>query len=956
MQFACIDTNFVLLETKVKYTGTLLLFILGLLATRLDSATIRGKISDVVNAEELVGAIVYIKQLKVGTQAGLDGSYMIKNIPPGNYTLIFSYISYLSVEKQITITANDESLTLDIALTAAGTELGAVTIAASEDFSSENSARNSEKNAASIMNVVSAKAIEISPDLNVANVLQRMSGVTLDRNGGSGAQYALMRGMDKRYNYTLVNGIKIPSTNNKHRYVPLDIFPSDLVDRIEVTKAITADMEGDAIGGVVNLVMKNAPEKFLLQTNASIGYSQFFADTKLLTFDQGVVNASSPYELNPAGYNATPEDFTKKNLDVTTVNVPVNYLAGLTVGNRFFDRKLGVLFSGNYQQSHRGTNSILFEEDLSRDGNNLPVVTEMSERNFHETVKNYGLHGKIDYRINRRHQLKLYIADINYATTQVRTEDKTNLNVSYAPENGLLTRTHSDRMRHNVQNLFNSTLQGEHTLAPKLFLNWSGVYSIAANRTPDEATIEYATSLQNFQQVPGFIEFDGSTRRWRYNTDEDKAGYLSLKYTPTLGNVKLELSAGGLYRAKTRTSFYNGYTLQATSPNRTRDSLFYSAKGIDWNKYSDIQWIVRNPRGSIGTSENFDATENVLAYYGMVKANMPKLQVIGGIRIENTLQGYSMLFPKGERRPSEEYTYIDILPSLHFKYALNSKHNLRASYYKATNKPGFQEIVPFIVRGEDFSTAGNPDIKQAVANNLDLRWEYFANKLDQILLGVFYKDITNPIEYGFVDYLGNSHEQVYSPINSDKALNYGLELDFTKFKRQWGIKFNYTWTNSTITTTKLARIKTKSDQDSTVYIQQSRPLYGQSANVGNISVLYMSDKNGLSAQLAASYTGERLYTVSRYIANDLWQKGFWQLDFSAEKRFNNGVSIFIKAQNLFNTKVTVFVKKSNPQNFDKPFQKSDTQETLIRSEYSKAAYLLGVRYKFKNKQKIINNN
>jgi len=946
----------VALKTTIKYTRAFFFIVLSLTIATGYSATIRGKVFDAANGEELVGALVYIKELKIGSHVGLDGSYIIKNVPLGEYTIEFSYISYEGQTQKINVLEISKSITLNVLLKPAGSQLDMVTVTVSQDLSSENSARITEKDAASIMNVVSAKAIEISPDLNVANVLQRMSGLTLDKSGGTGGQYALMRGMDKRYNYTLVNGVKIPSTNNKHRYVPLDIFPADLVDRIEVTKAITADMEGDAIGGVVNLVMKNAPDEFLLQTNASLGYSQFFADTKLQTFDHTEINRSSPYELNPLGYNAKPSDFTNKNLDVTERSLPVNYLAGITIANRFFNKKFGALFSGSYQETNKGTRSLLFEEDLSRDGKNLPVVTELSDRIFHEQTTNYGLHGKIDYRINQRHHIKLYVANINYANKQVRNDEETNLNVSYAPEQGLRTSNYSDRMRYNVQNLFNSTLQGEHTLAPKLFLNWSGVYSIASNKTPDEATIGYATSLQNFQQVPGFIDFDGSTRRWRYNTDEDRAAYLGMKYTPKMGSIKFEISAGGLYRSKTRTSFYNSYTLIANSPSRTKDSIFYSAKGIDWNKYSDIHWTVRNPRGSVGTSENFDASEDVLAYYGIIKGNISKLQVIGGLRIENTLQGYSMLFPMGEKRPSEQYTYIDILPSIHLKYAVTAKHNLRASYYKATNKPGFQEIVPFIVRGEDFSTAGNPDIKQAVATNFDLRWEYFSNKLDQIMLGLFYKDITNPIEYGFVDYLGNSHEQVYSPINSAEALNYGLEFDVTKYKRQWGIKFNYTWTNSIITTNKLSRIKTKSNQDSTIYVEQNRPLYGQSAHIGNISLLYMGENNGQTAQLALSYTGERLYTVSRYIDNDLWQEGFWQLDFSAEKRFKNGLSVFIKAHNLLNAKVKVFIKNSNPINYDKPYQSSDGKETLIRSEYSKATYLIGLRYKFKYKQKTVTNN
>lgn len=910
------------------------------------SATLRGRITDAKTGEELVGAYVFIKELKIGASVGLDGTYTIKNIPEGNYTLQCSLVSYMLQEIPLSVSSASSDLVQHIALKSLQSDLEEVTVTASRDMGSENSARNSEREATNIINVVSAKAIELSPDLNVANVIQRMSGITLDKSAGNGAQYALLRGMDKRYNYTLINGIKMPSTNSKHRYVPLDIFPADLVDRIEVTKAITADMEGDAIAGTVNLIMKNAPDKLLIQANASGGFSQFSIENTQQTFNKSAVHRQSPFETHATGYEAKPSDFSSDNLDLSASSVPANYLAGLTLGNRFFNHKLGVLISGNYQNINRGSRSILFDDDLSRDGNNLPVVTSLQDRTYFEVQQNYGLHAKLDYRLNSRHQLKLYLADIRYTTSQIRSEDETSLNTSYAPEQGYETRTHSDRLRLNLQELVNTTLQGEHVLLPGLSANWSAVYSAASNHSPDEATITYATSLENFKQVQGFVDFDGSTRRWRYNNDQDKAGYANLKYAFKAGAAKLEISGGGLYRRKTRTSFYNSYTLVAYSPYRSKDSALYSAKGVDWNKYSEILWTVRNPRGSVGTSENFDATENVLAYYGMARISVAAFQIIAGLRVENTEQGYSMLFRAGEKRPEEQYTYRDVLPNLHIKYSINGKHNIRAAYYRATNKPGFQEIVPYIVRGDDYSSAGNPDLKQAVADNADLRWEYYPNRLDQIMAGLFYKNIRNAIEYAFVDYLGNSHEQVYSPVNSDVAVNYGLELDFTKYRRQWGIKANYTWTSSNITTNKLSRIKTAKNQDSTIYIEQTRPLFGQSAHVGNISLLYLGATNGLSAQLAFSYTGERLYTVSRYINNDLWQKGFWQLDFSAEKRFKRGFSVFAKAQNLLNTRVTVFIKNTNPENNNKPYHDASDKTTLVRSEYSKPSYLAGIRFKF----------
>jgi outer membrane receptor protein involved in Fe transport len=900
------------------------------------SATIKGTVTDAKTGEELVGAVVFIRDLKIAASVGLDGSFVLKNVPIGDHKIETSYISYSVKTTPVKVKNENDLLTLNIAMVPAGVLMQDVEVIGTKDLSSEGSARNTEKEAGNVMNVVSAKAIELSPDLNIANVVQRMSGITLDKSSGNGATYALLRGMDKRYNYTLVNGIKIPSTNNKHRYVPLDIFPSDLVDRIEVTKAITADMEGDAIAGVVNLVMKNAPDKFMVMANTSFGFSQIFFGQSMKMFDTKAVKRESPYELNGKNYNAVPSDFSNANLDLKQNAAPLNNFSGLTIGNRFFNKRLGVLVSGSFQNVNRATSSLLFRDDLTRDGKNLPLLEDMHQRTFYEQQNNYGLHAKLDYRFNSRHQLKLYVANMNFKIAQIRSDDETDLEISYLPEQGTENGSHSDRFRLNIQNLFNTTLQGEHEIIKDLHINWSAIYSVASNESPDEVTIGYETPIQNGIKLPqwGALLYANSYRIWRYNTDEDKAGYFNMRYTTKAAFANLEFSTGTMYRLKERNSFYNKYTI---------DSKGF--KGVDWEKYSEIKWTISTPNG-IRNSENFDASENVFAYYGMVKLNIKKFQAITGFRLEQINQGYKMFYPQGERRPAETYTYTNFLPNVHLKYNINAQHLLRMSYYQATNRPGFYEIVPFIIIGDDFSQAGNPDLKPALANNADFRWEYYPSKLDQIMAGFFYKNIKNPIEYAFVDYLGSSHLQVYSPINSDVATNYGLELDFTKFFNQLGFKANYTLTRSSITTNKLSRIKTAAGTDSTIYVPQTRPLFGQSAHVANLSLLYQGQNNGFSAQLAFSYTGDRIYTVSRYINNDLWQKGFFQMDFSAEKTFKKGFSMFIKAQNLLNTHVRVYIKKTNPDNDNLPFHSPADKNTLVRSEYSMQTYLAGARYKF----------
>src|SRR6202000_2373193 len=150
----------------------------------------------------------------------------------------------------------DNTVVLNIAMADNSTSLTEVVVSARASRESDGSARSVEKSANNTLNVVSANSIAISPDVIVANVLSRVSGISIDRSNTGDAQHVIIRGMDKQYNTTLINGIKIPSPDNKNRYIPLDIFPAELVEKIEVFKTLTPDMEGDASGGVVNLVMK----------------------------------------------------------------------------------------------------------------------------------------------------------------------------------------------------------------------------------------------------------------------------------------------------------------------------------------------------------------------------------------------------------------------------------------------------------------------------------------------------------------------------------------------------------------------------------------------------------------------------------------------------------------------------------------------------------------------------
>lgn len=912
------------------------------------SQVLKGTIINQQTGEAVTGATIKADGTSYYASSGLDGSFIIRNIPAGNYKLIVSMVGFIAEARNVQVANGNNVLPL-IQLTTDRKELTSVTVSASREKNNDAQARNLEKNASQVMNIVSARTIQISPDLTVANVIQRVSGITVERNNTGDGQYALLRGMDKRYNYTLVNGVKIPSPDNKNRFVPLDIFPAELLDRLEVTKSLNADMEGDGIGGAINLVMKDAPGKLLISGNIATGFNTQFFNRPFYTFDKTHIQNLSPYEeLGPA-YPARPGDFNPGLLDVKKMGTKPNMYAGLSLGNRFFKDKLGVLVAGTYQNSLRGSNSTYYSfTTATSDASNLPVITDLDRRTYSEEQTRAGLHGKLDYRLSENHKLQFYSAWLDFKTYQVRDEHKTDLSVGYDPDNNNYNLGYDRRFRYTHQRIFNNTLKGEHTLSKRFAMDWSAVYSKATNEVPDNSEVHVASTVRNGVENPkSVVVLGGAERRWEHNSDEDKAGYMNFRYKSGIDAMPVVVSAGGMYRDKQRSNFFNEYQFRPLDESKPAGEQTNLIEGADWNNYSDIKFTVFNPFGSTGDPLNYDASEKIAAGYLQGSLTGSKFEVVAGVRVENTDQGYHLDHAVQGLKNDGDQQYTDVLPSVNMKFKLNGRTNLRASYYEAINRPSFFEIVPYRVVNEDFTEAGNPDLKHTVAHNADIRYELFPRSSEQFMVGAFYKKIMNPIEFGMVL---QGQGSFYMPTNFGNAMNYGLELDYTKYIYNFGIKVNYTYTNSSITTSKLFYYNNP-DPNATEHVlvknvDQTRRLAGQAAHVANLTLLYKSIRKGIDAQMSLTYTGDRLYAVSRYVDNDIWESGFVQLDASAEKRVGNWCVVFAKATNLLNTPVRDYVKRINPANSKVPDYKTFKGGTMTRSDVYGQTVMIGLRFKF----------
>lgn len=892
----------------------------------------KGKIFNSETGEVVTGAEVQIFPGKQKAYSGLDGEFKFKNLSPGQYTYTITYNPFKTVHSTIVIAEEKNEVEVFMG-TSSVKEIERISVKGSKKADSDAFARKREQKLPQVVNIVSGAAIAKSPDISVANVIQRVSGISVERSSNGEGQYAILRGMDKRYNYTLVNGVKIPSPDGKNRYIPLDIFPAELLDRLEVYKSLLPDMEGDAVGGAINMVMKDAPSREEINVNLALGYSQMLMDRKFKTFPTDQINFRSPHELYGRKYAVKNTDFPRNNYRIESVTAMPNFSGGVSYGKRFFNQKLGFIGAISFQNNNRLTESQFFNSS-NVDVMKYAVITSLNDRNYYENQQRLGIHTKLDYKFNKNNSLSLYNLFVQLRDVQLREVLTTNFsNSDYDPVAGNASINYQNRTRLQQQMVWNSTLKGEHKLVPGLLnMDWSAVVSSASNELPDTALFGTLGVRKNFAE--SHTSPSDAVRSWQRNTDNDYAGYLNLGLN--LGKVS-EIKIGGLYRDKKRSSFYNSYTFKPVNPN--------TQWGKDYNDYAGIDYDVQGTKSAIANPLTYDASEKTAAAYLMLNTRIENLHISGGLRMENTNQGYKLYFPQGELRPELNQKYTDYLPSLSLKYTLNHNQNFRATYFRSVNRPGFFEIVPSKIKYEEFQERGNPDLKRALADNLDFRYEYFPNATDQYMIGVFHKTIKDPIEYTLQPDPTRPQDIFYSPGNFGTARNYGVEVDVIKFFNKIGFKANYTFTNSNIETPKSQSVRDKLGDLETIQVMQKRPLYGQSKHIANLSILYKDVQKGWDAQLAGSYTGERINTISRFLDNDIWQKGFVQLDFSIEKKLKNGVTIFLKANNLLNTPMELFIKGINPENQNIPYQKVSDNETLIRKDYYKQTYLLGVKFK-----------
>lgn len=900
--------------------------------------SISGKVIDETGA--LPGAAVKLKGSFSAVSTDASGSFNLTSVPAGKQTVVISFIGYDNLEVETTV-ANGENVSLgNIAMTSGGDVLNEVVVQGTY-LPSQMKALSLQKNSKAIMNVLASDAIGKLPDRNAAEAVQRIQGVSIERDHGEG-RYVIVRGTPSKWNSNLINGNRLPAaegtSNNTggDRAVPLDIFPTEMIQYVQLSKAITPDIEGDAIGGSVNFITRTAPEKRTLGISVAGGYN-----------DQAAGGSQ---------------------------NVSLLY------GDRFFNDKLGLMISATNWSRDWGTDNYEIEYNAQLEGKEGFSINTLELRDYIGTRTTNGLNFGTEYALSETSKLFARGTWSSFEDNETAREHIYSYEDNYARQ----------RVREGITriNLAGGELGGNHQIGSGLNFDWkASAYQnqISNNYMPvGDTTLTYL--FAQFQQFG--VQYDGLAADGRkYLAVDDPSGDAAGAVLPRVSastpitpqgmmlyqmydyaqyakerdyvgefNVEKKVSdrlvvkAGGKYRAKRREA---GAPLRVFMPGALfgipgfpaptmlsdlETESFPSNGGFLTETDADYSGVLQNnisvdllptlfnelgDRGMIdivgGDESNpdyagnyYNGNENSLAGYVMATYDInEKLKFIGGVRHEMTAAQYNGNQVVSDTSGSMivdvtgERTTHAFLPMVHFKYEYDEKTNIRFAATRSYARPDFGALNPATTRDDVnfFISSGNTELAPTFSNNLDVMVEHYLDNVGIISGGVFFKQITNDI------YTSVSKEQIdgnlytiTKPLNLETGWLAGFEIGGTKrldmlpgLLSGLGVEANYTFTTSQVTVPTFS-------EDSNGDIQKTTTLQAfpsQAPHVFNGSVFY--EKNGLLVRIAANYKGSYVELFSSYgPEHNRYYGQNLTVDFSTAYKINKRIRVFAEINNLTN--------------------------------------------------------
>lgn len=903
---------------------------------------IAGRIFD-ASGESLPGAVIYIEDLQMSCLSDAWGYFYLPGLIEGKHSLAISYIGYNTISEELDITGGR---TFEkIYVFTEGIEIQSVEI--SGIVSGRRKALQQQKANEGVSNVISAEQMSKFPDQNIGDAMKRIPGINVQYDQGE-ARFGQIRGTSPDMSSVTLNGNRTPSAEGETRAAQLDLIPAEMIQTVEVKKVVTADMDGDAIGGSVNLVTKSAPGTTIINGQFGTGY-------------------------NP-------------------ISEKLNFNGALTIGSRFFDDKLGAIFAVSYDNNPIGSDNI--EAEWAQEDNGNAYIEEFQQRQYYLIRERQSYSLALDYEFNANHRLD-FKAMYNVRNDWENRYRVTYKNISAPDENGIVTsyvrhqtkgggaEVNFARLEKQMTQSYN--LGGEHKFGI-LSVDWNVDYATASEDRPDERYICWQTDKKNplsfyvnteNGKQPSLTPVDASQTTFNatnYSTlDELTQSYQEIKEAEVKASINFTLDlAKGEYGNKLKF----GYKLQ--DKTKTNQVTFYDvdplqsdflaqsmSNTVDMSKdnymagnYSIGSFVSKEFLGNLNFNDaslftkeqnlaeqagNYEGHETINAAYARFDQKLgTDVLLIAGLRYENTVLDYTgnnfnidadgaeSLTPTHIRR-----SLNNLLPSLLLKYTPMDNLIVRGSYTQTIARPKFSQLVPgdIINLDDEEFTQGNPDLVNTLSHNFDAMVEYYLPNAGLISAGVYYKQINDFIaEVNLEDYSvnGSVWSNYYRAVNAGNATLLGFEVAvqtdlafITPALKNFGIYANYTHNISQVTelTDPLLANREASELQ----------LPGTPAHIANAS-LYFENKifsAAVSYNYASAFLDNESIGVDAF--NDRWYGAVNYLDVNLSVKATKWLTVYAEVNNILNQPLYYYQGYENQ---------------VMQSEYYGTTGRVGIKLKF----------
>ena len=802
-----------------------------------------------------------------------------------------------------------------------------------------------QRNSVTSVDGINAETFKRTPDSKVSDVFKRVSGISVVDN-----KFVVVRGLNDRYNFALLNGLPLPSSESDKRSFSFDIFPSNMIDNLMVMKTASPDLPGEFAGGIIDINTSEPKNEntHTIQIGGSHNTIATFRNFK--TYDvesRGLPNINGTIDFQNLSKQERSEvaklmDFTWSTKDrLALPNPSIQYTLSRNIKLKK-KQTLSFILTYNYQNNFNYNNIVRREFEEQATG--VVKKMELNDSVFTQSVLNSGMLNLV-YKINENNTIKFK------NIYSVNSEDKVNVrNGVRELDSDPRQWEKSTNFWYTQNNFLTNQLLGIHTIKENKF-NWSVGYSNVKRDIPNLRRVVYRKYSLNeddpTEQYVAVVQQNGTipTAAGNMFWSESDEKIISARYDLTIPFKEVNsIKIGGWnqFRMKDFQSRNFGFSQYKPNGSTFNSNLLLLPMGQIFS--IENMGLLSNGQGGFKLDEatkvddSYNANSLLNSFYTMVDYKLDKWRFTGGIRLESYNQNFNYIEFGSNLNRNIDTTVIDLLPSVNIIYNFNKKMKLRGSISQTVSRPEFRELAPFNFYNFilDNITSGNPYLKRTKITNFDIRYEVYPGSGQIISLSGFYKNFDNPIET--INRTGTSGAPELYFSNIDRSQSFGGELEF-RFKLGFlsKVENHKLWDQLTLYSN-VSLIKSVVNMDEVIGAGGNRPLQGQSPYIINSGLFYTNKKEDFNMTLSYNVIGPRIYIVGNQQEPSVWENGRNVIDFQLAKSYKK-FEIKLNIKDILAQKLIYFQDLNGNQKYDT--EDNRWQEITFGQTVS-----LSVRYKF----------